>query len=126
MTNPVRTINSSTELKLRIKDFVVRVIKLTDTFPKTSAGFKVGGQVVASAGSVGANYAEAQAARSRKEFISTTGIVLKESVETNFWLEIIEAVELTDQRDELLYLKKEGGELERIFAKIIITSKKNS
>ena len=125
MNNPERSSGDPKELRKRIKIFVVRVMKLTNTFPKTSAGYKIGGQVVDSAGSVGANFSEAQAARSKKEFISTLGIVLKEAMETNYWLEIIKSVDLTLLDDELSWLIQEGQELEKIFAKIIITAKHN-
>ena len=125
MINSVRTINNANQLRERIKKFVIEVIYITNGFPKNSAGFKVGGQLVASAGSVGVNFCEAQAARSKKEFISIIGISLREAHETSFWLEIVEATNLTEEIDKLKRLIRECGELRNIIAKTLITAKKN-
>ena len=109
----------------RIKKFVVRVIKLVNTFPKTLAGYRIGGQLIDSASSIGANYSEAQAARSRKEFICIAGIVLKEAKETDFWLDIVNRVKLSIDKEELGFLSGEIKELGKIFGKILINSRRN-
>jgi four helix bundle protein len=48
-----------------------------------------GKQVLRSATSVGANYREANRARSKAEFISKIGDCLKEADETLYWLELL-------------------------------------
>lgn len=113
------------KLQTRLKNFVVRVIKLTETFPKTPAGFRVAGQLIDSAGSIGANYSEALAARSKKEFVAICGVILKEAKETTFWLEVVRLANLIREPGELNDLIRESNEFEKIFAKTILTSSQN-
>lgn len=105
----------------RIKTLIKEVFNLVDKLPKSIAGYRIGGQVIDSVTSMGANFVEAQSARSKKEFISTIGIVLKETKETLFWLEIIKDLELTSG-EKLDTIYKECKELAKIFSSIIITS----
>jgi four helix bundle protein len=49
----------------------------------------LGKQVLRSGTSIGANYREAQRARSKSEFISKIGDCLKEADETSYWLELL-------------------------------------
>ncbi len=119
---------SPKRLQERVSQFVVRVVLLVEKLPRTPAGFKIIGQLVDSTGSVGANYSEAQAARSRKEFIAICGVVLKENKETTFWLSIIKQALLLktlQDAEELDKLVDESGQLEKIFAQIIISASKN-
>jgi len=68
----------------RIKKLIKDIAILIDSFPKTTAAFKIAGQIMDSVTSIGANFIEAQSARSKKEFISIIGIVLKKTNETIF------------------------------------------
>ena len=77
------------ELKLRTKQFALRVIKLVAVLPKTIEGRAIANQLVRSATSVAANYRAACRARSRSEFIAKIGVVLEEADETQLWLELI-------------------------------------
>jgi len=77
------------ELKARTKQFALRVIKLVNALPKTTAGFVIGKQLMKSGTSVGANYRAVCRARSRAEFLSKIAIVIEEADESAFWLEII-------------------------------------
>jgi len=49
----------------------------------------MGDQLLRSATSVGANYREADVARSKAEFIAKVGDSLRESAETEYWLELL-------------------------------------
>ena len=77
------------ELKLRTKSFALRIMKLVDALPNTTAGRVIANQIMRSGSSVGANYRAACRARSNAEFIAKLGTVLEESDETEFWLELI-------------------------------------
>ena len=57
--------------------------------PKTTVAQVLGKQVLRSGTSVGANYREANRARSKVEFISKMGDCLKEIDETAYWLELL-------------------------------------
>ena len=107
----------------RIKDLIKAVASLIDEFPKKTAAFKIAGQIMDSVTSIGANFVEAQSARSKKEFISTMGIVLKETKETLFWLEIIQELNLTS-KEKIDKIHKECSELAKIFTSSIMTASK--
>lgn len=77
------------ELKTRTKQFGLRVMKLVDTLPKTTAGRVLGNQLIRSGTSVGANYRAACRSRSQAEFIAKIGTVAEEADESAFWLELI-------------------------------------
>ena len=76
------------ELRGRTEQLALRVIRLFRVLPRTPDAQVIGKQVLRSATSVAANYRAVQRARSRAEFISKMGIVVEESDETLFWLEL--------------------------------------
>ena len=77
------------ELKLRTKQFALRILKLVRALPKTVDGRTIGKQLIRVGTSVGANYRAACRGRSKAEFIAKLGIVEEEADECAFWLEII-------------------------------------
>src|SRR5438132_8427248 len=78
------------DLKPRTKAFALRVIRMYSRLPKNNTVAQVlGKQVLRSGTSVGANYREANRARSKAEFISKIGDCLKEIEETEYWLELL-------------------------------------
>jgi four helix bundle protein len=60
---------TESELRNRTKKFALRVIKLVNSLPKTTAGFEFGKQVFRSGTSVAANYRAACRAKSDKDFV---------------------------------------------------------
>jgi len=103
------------DLKVRTKQFALRVMKLVDALPRTIQGRTIANQIIRSSTSVAANYRAACRARSRAEFIAKIGVVEEEADETCFWLElIIDSRLLTGARvDPLL---NEASELVAIMA----------
>jgi four helix bundle protein len=78
------------DLKVRTKEFALRVIRMYSKLPKNNTVAQVlGRQVLQSGTSVGANYREASRARSKVEFTAKTGDSLKEIEETAYWLELL-------------------------------------
>lgn len=73
----------------RTKAFALRIIRMTSTLPRTREADVLCRQVLSSGTSPGANYREAQRARSKAEFISKIGDCLKEQHETLYWLELL-------------------------------------
>jgi len=109
------------ELKQRTKQFVLRVIKLYQSLPKTPEAQIIGKQLFRAATSVGANYRAACRARPNAEFHSKISIVIEEADETMFWLEFLWEADIIKQ--ELLQnLYNENEEL----LKIMSVSRKNS
>lgn len=87
---------------------------------KQEKEFNIGNQLFRSAGSIGANVEEAQAAQSKRDFISKMSIASKEARETRFWLRVIEKSELINH--DLKPLLKEIDEIINIITKIVKTS----
>ena len=76
-------------LRERTKAFALRIIRMYGSLPKRTDAQVLGKQVLRSGTSVGANYREAQRARSKAEFIAKIGDCLKELDETSYWLELL-------------------------------------
>ena len=76
--------------KQRTKKLAIDVIWLYEKLNKTEVTRIVGKQLIRSATSVAANYRAACVSRSRKEFYSKLSIVIEETDETLFWLELMQ------------------------------------
>src|SRR5688572_25786959 len=82
------------DLEDRLVKFAVRIIKLAEALPNTKTGNHVRGQILRCGTSPAPNYAEAQSAESRADFIHKIKVALKELRETKVWLLIIEQASL--------------------------------
>ena len=76
------------ELNDRTKKFALRIMRLANNLPKPLTGRVIGNQLARRGTSVGDNHHSACRARSKAEFISRLGIVLEETNESEFWLEL--------------------------------------
>lgn len=85
------------DLKLRTKQYALRIIKLTRALPNNQESLVIGKQLLRSGTSVGANYRAVCRARSVAEFVAKLGVVIEEADESAFWLEIIIAAGLLKQ-----------------------------
>jgi len=77
------------ELERRTRRFAVRIIRLSTSLPNTPEGRVIRTQITKSGTSVGANYREANRARSKADFRSKAKICESEASETQYWLEVI-------------------------------------
>ncbi len=77
-------------------------------------------QLIRSGTSVGANYMEANAASSKKDFKNKIHICKKEAQETKHWLRMFLRC-VPEHREEIRRLSQEAQELTLIFGKIIST-----
>jgi len=100
-------------------EFAVHIATLYKKL-KQEREYQIGNQLFRSAGSIGANVEEAQAAQSRKDFISKISIASKEARETRFWLRVIEKSELIDL--DLSSFLNEIEDIINIITKIIKTT----
>jgi four helix bundle protein len=116
-------VNEKTEtIYRRMVVFGSNVIRLTDHLPRSQGGRIVAGQVCRSSTSIGANYREAQRARTKKEFVSKLQISLQESDETIHWLEVIRQAGFATP-DTIGPLLQEANELAAILVTSVRTSK---
>lgn len=79
-------------------------------------------QLVRSGTSIGANYMEANAASSKKDFRNKIFICKKETQETKHWLRMMSRC-LSEKKDILQKLWQEAQELTLIFGKILSSSR---
>jgi len=110
------------DIKERSFWFGIGIVKLVADLPKNTAGFAIGGQIVRSGTSIGANIEEAQNSSTKKEFIHSMTIALKEARETFFWLRIISESNLV-AFDKFKELVEECRELVKILTSIVKNSK---
>jgi four helix bundle protein len=87
-------------------------------------GKTIAQQMIRSGTSVAANYRATRRARSNAEFISKMHIVLEESDETQFWLEMIVESGLIEEK-KIKNLQEEANELTSIFVKTLKSVKSN-
>jgi four helix bundle protein len=105
------------DLRERTFKFARRMIRLFVSLDKGALAQILGKQVLRSGTSVGANYREADQARSKPEFISKIGDCLKEADETAYWLELM-AAENVVPAEKLASLIDEANQLVAILTTI--------
>jgi len=105
------------DLEKRTRRFAVKIIRLSLSLPDTPEGRVVRNQITKAGTSVGANYREANRARSKADFRSKIKICEGEASETQYWLEIIKDLEWKSW-EELKPDYDECSELLAIFTSI--------
>lgn len=117
-----RTNSKTFDLEDRTAKFTANVIVFINVCPKTMVNIELTKQLIRSAGSVGANYIEANEALSRKDFGMRAKICRKEAKESRYWLKLIEVSgdEIEKRRQDLV---NESTELLKIFSSIVEKSK---
>ncbi len=103
-------------LEERTLQFSVMILKFTSTFKYSIESQVVRKQLSRCATSVGANYREANRARSKRDFKNKIGICVAEASETLYWLEIINKMKFTDHSNKDIF--KEAKELLALFTSI--------
>ena len=102
-------------------DFAVKVLKMTEDI---KGHYSLINQLERSATSIGANIREAKYAHSKADFVSKLQIALKESYETEYWLELMQKSEIfTD--DIIKVLVHDCGAIRRMLISSIHTTKSN-
>jgi four helix bundle protein len=109
------------DLEERTFRFARDVIEFVNKLKKSLATIEVGKQLIRAAGSVGANYIEANEGLSRKDYVMRVKICRKEAKEAGYWLRLIDCNEdLEVSRAKLII---EAGEFTKIFGAIIVKCK---
>ena len=106
------------DLRVRTKQFALRIIRLYSALPPKGATLVLGSQILRSGTSVGAHYREAQRAKSNADFISKIEGALQELDETSYWLELLQDSGLV-KPGRLESLERETEELLSIFVTIV-------
>lgn len=108
----------------RTKAFSLAAIHFYSRMPRQTVAQILGRQLLRSATSVGAQYREAQRAKSTADFISKTEGALQEVDEAGYWLELIQdsGIEIDSSINAL---RAEARELLAIFVAITRKAKQN-
>ena len=105
--------------------FALKIIDLYKELAKRHE-FVISKQVLKSGTSIGANIQEAQAAQSRKDFISKMSIASKEARETKYWLNLLSKSQFIPKMEEkIASLLNEIDDIINILTKIVKTSSDN-
>lgn len=106
------------DLKIRTREFALRIIRLYTSLPKTTEAQVIGKQVLRSGTSVGAHYREGCRAKSNADFINKIEGSLQELDETLYWLELLTQAKIMPT-EKLQPLLKEADELIAIFVTMV-------
>ncbi len=106
------------DLEERTLKFAQQVIKFSGELVRTIPHCEIVRQLVRAAGSVGANYIEANEAISHKEFRLKINTCKKEAKEARYWLKLL-TLSLDWENFEQSRLIQECTELMRIFGAIL-------
>lgn len=109
----------------RCFNYSLSVMRFIDTLPEKRTFSILSDQLLRSSTSIGANFVEAKAASSKKDYIRYYEIALKSANESIYWLELLHYL-LTDNKVEIGNLLDETHELASIVAASLITMKKRN
>jgi len=107
----------SHKLEYRTRKLALSIIKLSCSLPDYPEGRVIRSQITKSGTSIGANYREANRARSRADFTNKIKICESEANETIYWIEIIQGLQWADKQSIDLIMSQ-ANELLAIFTSI--------
>lgn len=110
------------EFKKRLYSFVLKMIKLVGKLPKNVSNEIIIKQLIRSGTSILANYVEAIASSSRKDFTNFFHYSLKSANESKVWLALLKDTN-SGYDDEISFLLNELKEISNIFGTSILTLK---
>ena len=113
------------DLKVRTREFALRVIRLYSALPKETVAQVIGKQLLRSGTSVGAHYREGLRARSTAEFVSKLQGGLAELEETVYWMELLVGSDVLSE-NRLNNIMREADELVAITTTCVKNAKKRS
>lgn len=103
------------ELRNRLRQFALKILELSEMFPRSRRSKILNNQITRSGSSMYANYRAALRGRSKREFFAKLSIAVEEADETEMWLDLIITSGLIDtQFSNDLY--NESVELLKILA----------
>lgn len=106
--------------------FAVRIVKLSQYLKTEHKEYILSKQVLRSGTSIGANVNEAQAAQSKKDFISKIAISTKEARETRYWLDLLVATDyLSTEKEFVVTILDDCTELIKLLTSIAKSSSNN-
>jgi four helix bundle protein len=113
------------EFRNRIFRYTIRLLKFLVKLPNDPVTREIKSQLTCSGTSMGANYFEAEAASSKKDYQNFFNHALKSANESKFWLACLKEAGLIPSvsQEEWNFLFKETKEIANILAASILTMK---
>ena len=106
--------------------FALMIIELYKFLTERKKEFVLSKQLLRCGTSIGANIQEAQAAISKKDFISKISIASKEARETLYWLHLLKDSRYIDpEKEKIKYLFEEIESIINITTKIVKSGQSN-
>jgi four helix bundle protein len=110
------------DLEERTLKYAKNVIDLVNVLPNSLANAEIIKQVIRSAGSIGANYIEANGALGKQDFVMRIRICCKEARESRFWLNLVTVnSDILEHKRQVLI--QETDELAKILGSILEKTK---
>ena len=107
--------------KKRLYDFTLRLIKFVDSLPKDNTSQILSKQLIRSGTSIIANYVEAQASSSRKDFTNFFNYSLKSANESKLWIALLRDSDKTTFLVNTAWFLEELNEISKILGSSILT-----
>ena len=104
-------------------EFAVRIVNLYKYLQSEREETVMSKQLLRSGTSIGANVREGIYAQSRNDFISKMSIALKETVETEYWLELLSKTSYLKEQ-EYESIMADCSEIARLLTAIVKNTKK--
>ncbi|MBK6860352.1 MAG: four helix bundle protein [Saprospiraceae bacterium] len=102
--------------RVRTFDFALHVLQYLRQIPDNQESRILKNQIIRSSTSIASNFRAACVSRSEREWYSKISVVIEETDETQFWLELLEHLYPENIRG-LTLLRVESTELLKIFSK---------
>ncbi len=116
-----RGVKADNPIAEKSRAFAVRAIRLYQRIAAEKREYVLSRQFLKSGTSIGANVHEAIRAQSRADFASKMGIALKESQETDYWLDLLHETDYIGD-DAFTDLRARNNELLRLLTSICKTA----
>ncbi len=104
-------------MEIRTRKFAISIIDLSSSLTYSYENNVIKNQITKSGTSIGANYREANRARSKADFLNKIKICESETNETMYWLEVIVDLKYPDM-GKITPLMCEANELLALFTSI--------
>ena len=116
------TLKKESIIAAKAYSFALEIIGLYKQLVSDKKEFVLSKQMLRSGTSIGANVNEALSAQSKRDFVHKLSISLKETRETNYWLNLLkDSSYITEQ--SFNKLSEKCSEINKILSSIILTTK---
>ncbi|MBQ7572129.1 MAG: four helix bundle protein [Bacteroidaceae bacterium] len=112
-------------IRAKSKSFAIRIVKMAQYLQEEKHEYVLSKQILRSGTSIGANIRESKNAESTPDFIHKLEIALKESDETEYWLEILNETNYITQT-MFESMMADNNEITAMLTSIVKTTKENN